>query len=72
LIGDVFGCRGEKVETREALLPTLECAFATDETTIINVITDPDAGLERKQDPRLQMVTFDDLRTSHCDAFLAL
>ena len=64
LMGDVFGCRGEKVETKEALLPTLGRAFAADETTIINVITDPDAGLERKKDPRLQMVTFEDLRTS--------
>ena len=64
LMGDVFGCRGEKIEQKEALLPALERAFASDQTTIINVITDPDAGLERKKDPRLQMVTFEDLRTS--------
>jgi acetolactate synthase-1/2/3 large subunit len=64
LIADVFGCRGEKVATKAALLPALDRALAADETTIINVITDPDAGLERKKDPRLQMVTFEDLRTS--------
>lgn len=64
LMGDVFGCLGEKIEMKEALLPALARAFVADETTIINVITDPDAGLERKKDPRLQMVTFEDLRTS--------
>jgi acetolactate synthase-1/2/3 large subunit len=64
LMGDVFGCLGEKIEMKEALLPALARALVADETTIINVITDPDAGLERKKDPRLQMVTFEDLRTS--------
>ncbi len=64
LIGDTFGCRGEKVESIEELAPALERAFAADETTVLNVLTDPDAGLERKKDPRLQMVTFEDLKVS--------
>jgi acetolactate synthase I/II/III large subunit len=64
LIGATFGCRGEKVASAVELAPALERAFAADETTILNVLTDPDAGLERKKDPRLQMVTFEDLKVS--------
>lgn len=64
LMGDVFGCRGEKVVREEELRPALQRAFAADQSTVLNVITDPDAGIERKKDPRLQMVTFEDLQVS--------
>ena len=65
LIGQVFGCLGERVEHPGGIKPALQRAFAADRTTIINVLTDPDAGLERKKDPRLQMITFEDLPSSH-------
>lgn len=65
LIGQVFGCLGERVENPSDIKPALQRAFAADRTTIINVLTDPDAGLERKKDPRLQMITFEDLPSSH-------
>lgn len=65
LIGQVFGCLGDRVEQPADIKPALQCAFAADRTTIINVLTDPDAGLERKKDPRLQMITFEDLPKSH-------
>lgn len=64
LIGLAFGCRGEKVETPAEVGPALDRAFAADVSTVINILTDPSAGEARKQDPRLQMVTFEDLRSS--------
>ena len=64
LMGDVFGCRGEKVVREDELRPALQRAFAADQSTVLNVITDPNAGIERKKDPRLQMVTFEDLQVS--------
>ena len=65
LIGQVYGCLGERVEEPADIKPALERAFAADKTTILNVLTDPDAGLDRKKDPRLQMITFEDLPSSH-------
>ena len=64
LMGNVFGCRGEKVSRDDELAPALKRALEAEQTTVLNVITDPDAGLERKKDPRLQMVTFEDLQVS--------
>ena len=65
LIADIYGCLGARVDAPEDVKPALERAFAADQTTILNVITDPDAGLDRKKDPRLQMITFEDLPSSH-------
>ncbi len=65
LVADIYGCLGERVEDPAAIKPALEKAFAADQTTIINILTDPDAGLDRKKDPRLQMITFEDLPSSH-------
>ena len=63
-IAKAFGLPGERVETAADLGPALDRAFAADTAVILNVITDPDAGEARKQDPRLQMVTFEDLKSS--------
>jgi acetolactate synthase-1/2/3 large subunit len=65
LIGQAFGCRGERIEAAAEIRPALDRAFAADRCTVLNVITDPAAGLARKQDPRLQMITFEDLPASH-------
>ena len=64
LIADVFGGNGEKVSSIEQLKPALERAFASNNFSVINVMTDPMAGLMRKKDPRLQMIAFEDLVTS--------
>jgi acetolactate synthase I/II/III large subunit len=64
LIGQMFGGRGEKVEMPSAVKPALERAFAADTFSVINVLTDPMAGLVRKQDPRVQTVAFEDLVSS--------
>ena len=61
LIADVFGCRGDKVTTQSKLTESLRRAFDAEGTTVLNVLTDPAAGLQRKRDPHLQMVTFEDL-----------
>jgi acetolactate synthase-1/2/3 large subunit len=63
-IANAFGLPGEKVTEPSELRPALERAFAAKTATILNVLTDPDAGEARKQDPRLQMVTFEDLKSS--------
>jgi acetolactate synthase-1/2/3 large subunit len=64
LIAEAFGCRGERIEEPAALLPALRRAFAAEGSTVLNVITDPAAGIVRKQDPRVQTVAFDDLVTN--------
>lgn len=65
LIADIYGCKGERIDRSDDIKPALQRAFAADQTTILNVITDPDAGLDRKKDPRLQMISFEDLPSSH-------
>ncbi len=42
-IADVYGCRGEHVERPHELVPALERALSADETTVVNVMLDPDA-----------------------------
>ena len=65
LIGQAFGCHGKRIESAADIKPALLQALQSDKTTVLNVITDPAAGLARKQDPRLQMITFEDLPSSH-------
>jgi acetolactate synthase-1/2/3 large subunit len=64
LVAQGFGADGVKVEAVADLAPAIARALASGKATVINVITDPDAGEVRKKDPRLQMVTFEDLRSS--------
>lgn len=64
VVGQMFGGHGEKVEHPEDVKPALERAFAADTFSVINVLTDPMAGLVRKQDPRVQTVAFEDLVSS--------
>ncbi|MDE0800409.1 MAG: thiamine pyrophosphate-binding protein [Rhodospirillaceae bacterium] len=64
LIGQMFGGHGEKVDTPLDVKPALERAFDSDTFSVINILTDPMAGLVRKQDPRVQTVAFEDLVSS--------
>jgi acetolactate synthase-1/2/3 large subunit len=64
LVGEIFGGRGEKVENPSDVLPALKRAFAADTFSVVNVLTDPMAGLVRKQDPRVQTIAFEDLVSS--------
>lgn len=65
LIGKAFGCYGEKITELSDVGPAIERGVRADRPTVLNILTDPDAGLARKQDPRLKMVTFEDLPASH-------
>ena len=64
LVGEGFGCLGEKVTKPSEIAGALRRAFDAERSCVLNILTDPNAGLARKGDPRLQMVTFEDLRSS--------
>jgi acetolactate synthase-1/2/3 large subunit len=64
LIAKAFGLNGERIDRPGDIAPALRRAFAADKTTVLNIITDPMAGLVRKQDPRVQTVAFEDLVSS--------
>jgi acetolactate synthase-1/2/3 large subunit len=64
LVAQGFGVAGEKIDRVSQLAPAIDAAFARAGSTVLNVLTDPAAGELRKQDPRLQMVTFEDLKSS--------
>lgn len=61
LIATAYDCYGERIERPADFAPALECALAADRPTVLNVITDPQAGALRKTDPLLQTVMFDNL-----------
>jgi acetolactate synthase-1/2/3 large subunit len=64
LIGQAYGAMGMRVESPGDVGPALARAFAADGPSIVNVITDPNAGLLRKEDPRVQCIAFEDLVSS--------
>lgn len=64
LIGEAYGAIGKRIENPGDIAPALRMAFAAEGPVVLNVITDPDAGLLRKEDPRVQCIAFEDLLTS--------
>lgn len=64
LVARGFGVAGEKIDRVSQLAPAIDAAFARNGSTVLNVLTDPAAGELRKRDPCLQMVTFEDLKSS--------
>ena len=64
LIGEMFGGNSIKVERPNDIKPAIQEALEFDGFTIINILTDPMAGLVRKTDPRVQMIAFEDLVSS--------
>ncbi|MCB2106435.1 MAG: thiamine pyrophosphate-binding protein, partial [Rhodobacteraceae bacterium] len=64
LIGEAYGAIGRRIENPGDLAPAMKMAFAADRPVVLNVITDPMAGLLRKEDPRVQTVAFEDLVSS--------
>jgi acetolactate synthase-1/2/3 large subunit len=64
LIGEAFGAIGRRIERPADIAPALNMAFSADRPVVLNVITDPMAGLARKQDPRLATIAFEDLVSS--------
>lgn len=64
LIGEAYGAIGWRIEKPADIAPALKMAFAADRPVVLNVITDPMAGLLRKEDPRVQCIAFEDLVSS--------
>jgi acetolactate synthase I/II/III large subunit len=64
LIGEAYGAIGRRIEQPADIAPALKMAFAADRPVVLNVITDPMAGLLRKEDPRVQCIAFEDLVSS--------
>ncbi|MSO99238.1 MAG: thiamine pyrophosphate-binding protein [Rhodospirillaceae bacterium] len=64
LIGEAYGAIGKRIENPADIAPALQMAFAADRPVVLNVITDPMAGLVRKEDPRVQCIAFEDLLSS--------
>jgi len=64
LIAQAFGCESEQVTEPAHLGPALDRAFGASGPYVIDVVTDPDAGRDRKIDPRLQTIAFEDLARS--------
>ncbi|HEY8579462.1 MAG TPA: thiamine pyrophosphate-binding protein [Beijerinckiaceae bacterium] len=63
-VGEAFGFASRKVEAAREVAPALEWAFAQPGRTLLNVLTDTDAGKVRKSDPRVQTIAFEDLASS--------
>jgi thiamine pyrophosphate-dependent acetolactate synthase large subunit-like protein len=53
-----------RVENQADIAPAIKRAFAAEGPAVVNVITDPEAGRVRKEDPRVQCIAFDDLVSS--------
>lgn len=63
-IGEAFGFEGVKIERADAIEPAIAHALAAPHSSIINVLTDTEAGRIRKSDPRVQTIAFEDLASS--------
>ena len=64
LIGKAFGCLSEQIKDPSMINTSLKKAIEHEGPAILDIITDPDAGLLRKQDIRVQTVQFSDFETS--------
>ncbi len=64
LVGEAYGAAGELVETVDAFAPALQRAMQREQSSVLNVHTDPAAGMDRKTDPRLVTIAFEDLVSS--------
>jgi acetolactate synthase-1/2/3 large subunit len=71
LIGKAFGCHAQRVTEPKEVGPALDRAIAAKETAVIDVVTDPDAGKLRKEDPRVQTIAFSDLGASRNSQYKA-
>lgn len=60
-VAEGFGCLGLRAETEAELQFALDRAFAAEGPVLVNVVIDPAAGAQLKQDPLLRMILFSDL-----------
>ena len=71
LIGKAFGCHAERVTDPKELGGAIDRALAADRAAVVDVVTDPDAGKLRKDDPRVQTIAFSDLVASRKSQYKA-
>ena len=71
MIGKAFGCHVERVTEPNEVGPALDRAIAAKETAVIDIVTDPDAGKLRKEDPSVQTIAFSDLVASRNSQYKA-
>ena len=64
LMAKAFGADGERVEDAADIDAAIGRALAADGCYVVNAVTDPEAGMLRKTDPRVQTVAFEDLASS--------
>lgn len=64
LVGAAFGFVARKVSGSAELHACIASALADEGRSILNVLTDTDAGRIRRTDPRVQTVAFEDLASS--------
>ncbi|MCC6172791.1 MAG: thiamine pyrophosphate-binding protein, partial [Gammaproteobacteria bacterium] len=64
LVGQGFGCHGERVQQPAELRPALERAFAQNGPSVVDVLIDRAAGVQIKSDPLARMILFDDLASN--------
>lgn len=63
-VGQAFGFEAHKIFECTHVEGRIEAALASGGRTILNVLTDTDAGRVRKTDPRVQTIAFEDLASS--------
>ncbi len=64
LMAKAFGCEGEQVTKPADLGPAIDRAIKADGPYVIDAVTSRTAGHDRKTDPHLQMIAFEDLAQS--------
>ncbi|PPR79180.1 MAG: Acetolactate synthase large subunit IlvG [Alphaproteobacteria bacterium MarineAlpha2_Bin1] len=63
-IGKAFKCKSEQIDQPSMVNSSLKNAIEYEGPVILDIITDPEAGLLRKQDSRVQTVQFSDFESS--------
>jgi acetolactate synthase-1/2/3 large subunit len=66
-LADVFGGQGIRIETMSELEDKLDLAFRTPGLVIVNVLIDPEAGMELKHNPDVRMILFSDILSGQAD-----
>ena len=66
LVAEGFGCYAELVNRPLEVGPAIQRGFSEVQKrpVVLNIVTDQQAGALRKEDPRLQMIPFDDINAS--------
>lgn len=64
-LAEAFGCKGMTCDDTSDLRQAIETLLASQEPALLDVRIDPDAGLELKQNPTINMILFNDINEGH-------